>query len=257
MSWTTFLDTAPAADHAVQIYDDLSELSESLARFLGAGFRAAEPALVIATAEHWQTFAADLERHGWNRDELCERGLLTVHDAGQTLDAFMGDEAPDPERFEQSVGSAIDAVAARFPDTTIRAFGEMVDLLWVRGQEAAAISLEVLWNELARTRRFALLCGYHLDVFDIDVQTNALPRIIHTHTHPRPVANTSRLAASVDKALNEIVGPHQAGQIYLRVAEQVPRTELSRAQAVLAWLSSNDSVTAERVLARTRTHYAL
>jgi len=34
MSWTTFLETAPAADHAVQVYDDLAELAHSVGRYL-------------------------------------------------------------------------------------------------------------------------------------------------------------------------------------------------------------------------------
>jgi hypothetical protein len=255
MSWTGFLDAAAAADHAVQIYDDLDELSDSVARFLDAGFRAGEPAVVIATGEHWQAFAATLGSRGWDPHELRARGLLTCYDAERMLEALMDAEAPASDRFERVVGGAVDEIAARFPDKTIRAFGDMVDVLWRSGRERAAVALEELWNGLARTRRFALLCGYRLDVFDIDVQISALPRIIHTHTHPRPVADTSRLAAAVDKALAEVVGPIGAGQIYIRVAEEVPRTELTRAQAVLMWLSSKDPPVAQQVLARARTHY--
>jgi hypothetical protein len=41
----------------------------------------------------------------------------------------------------------------------------MVDLLWRGGQAEAAIRLEVLWNELASTRTFSLLCGYAIGNF--------------------------------------------------------------------------------------------
>src|SRR5262245_18871387 len=77
MSWTMFLDAAPEAGHAVQIYDDVAELSNSVAHFLDAGFRAGEPALVIATAAHWKSFAAELEKRGWDLELLREQGLLT------------------------------------------------------------------------------------------------------------------------------------------------------------------------------------
>jgi len=40
MSWTTFLDQACPAEHAVQVYMDLDELAISVGRFLDAGFRA-------------------------------------------------------------------------------------------------------------------------------------------------------------------------------------------------------------------------
>ena len=255
MSWTTFLEAAPAADHAVQVYDDLNDLAGSVGSYLDAGFRRGEPAMVISTADHLQVFAAELEARGWHVDELEAEHLLICRDAQQTLDAFMHGDAPSAERFEDVVGGAIDDLAAHFPDKTIRAFGEMVDLLWKQGNEAGAIALEELWNELAESRRFALLCAYHLDIFDIDVQTSALPEIIRVHSHPRPAADTSRLAAAVDKALAETLGPLEAGQIYLQVAEQVPRTQLPRAQAVLMWLSQQQTPTAQQVLDRVRTHY--
>lgn len=256
MSWTTFLEAAPAADHAVQVYDDLADLAGSVGRYLDAGFRRGEPGMVIASADHRRVFVEALEARGWDIDRLEAERLLTCLDAQQTLDAFMDGDTPSGERFEHVVGGAIDRLATRFPDTSIRAFGEMVDLLWKQGNEAGAIALEELWNELAESRRFALLCGYPLDIFDIDVQRSALPEIIRVHTHPRPAADTSRLAAAVDRALAEVVGPFAAGQIYLQVAEQVPRSELPRAQAVLMWLSRRQTETAQQVLERVRTHYA-
>jgi len=255
MSWTAFLDAAPEAGHAVQIYDDVAELSDSVAHFLDAGFRGGEPALVIATEEHWTSFAADLKNRGWDLDRLQEQGLLTCRDANRMLDEVMDGPVPSPDRFEQVVGAAVDEVAAGFPGKTVRAFGEMVDLLWRRGREPAAVAVEELWSALARSRRFALLCAYALDVFELDVQTGALPEILQAHTHSRPVADTCRLSAAVDKALAEVVGTNRAGRIYLRVAEEVPRTELARAEAVLMWLSNEDAPVALEVLDRARTYY--
>lgn len=256
MSWTTFLESAPPAEHGVQMYVELDELAASIGRFLDAGFRAGEPALVIATNDHWDVFRAQLERRGSNVAELEEQGLLTRYDADRTLAAFMESEGPSAPRFEQVVGAAVDEVARRFPDRTVRAFGEMVDLLFQRGQQAAAIALEELWNGLLLTRRFALLCAYELDVFDLETESSALPEIIRTHTHPRPVDDPPRLAAAVHQTLSDVLGADEAARVYLRVAEEVPRTALPRAQAVLMWLSSHQPATAQRVLHRARTRYA-
>jgi MEDS: MEthanogen/methylotroph, DcmR Sensory domain len=256
MSWTTFLESALPADHAVQVYLDLEELAASVGRFLDAGFRAGEPALVIVTPSHWQAFRSELERRGHDVDELQTQGSLTSYDADETLATFMDAEGPSADRFETVVGGAVDEVAGRFPDKTIRAFGEMVDLLFQRGNETAAISLEELWNRLLERRRVALLCGYELDVFDLEAQTSALPEIVRTHTHPRPVADTGRLAAAVHETLTDVVGSDAAARIYLRVAEEVPRTTLPRAQAVLMWLSRHEPTTAERVLQGARARYA-
>jgi len=257
MSWTTFLDQACPAEHAVQVYMDLDELAISVGRFLDAGFRAGSPAVVIATSGHSEAFRAEIERRGWSFDELQAQGLLTCCDAEETLATFMeGGDMPSADRFEEVVGGVIDEVSRRYPDQTIRAFGEMVDVLFQRGQEPAAIALEELWNRLLESRRCALLCGYELDVFDLDTQTSALPEIVRAHTHPRPVADTARLAAAVHETLTAVLGSDMAARIYLRVAEEVPRTALPRAQAVLMWLSRNQPATARRVLEGARIRYA-
>jgi hypothetical protein len=256
MGWTSFIEHAAPADHAVQVYAGLDELAASVGRFLDAGFRAGEPGLVIACAGHRPAFEAELEQLGHPVGTLEEQGRLTWHDADETLAALMDGDMPAAERFEEVVGGAVDDVARRFPDTTIRAFGEMVDLLARRSLDAAAIALEELWNGLAENRRFALLCAYELDVFDLETQRSALPEIFRVHNHPRPVADTARLATAVDHALTEAVGADAAAKIYLRVAEERPRSGLPRAQVVLAWLSERDPATATRVLTAARTRYA-
>jgi len=185
---------------------------------------------------------------------LRDQGLLTLRDAEEVLAAIMDGDLPSPQRFEQVVGGLIDDVALRFPDRTTRAFGEMVDVLWRRGQEEAAIALEELWNELAATRSFSLLCGYHLDIFDIDVQAS-LPAIFGAHSQTRPVDEPSRLAAAVDRALGEVAGPVEAARIYLEVASHGRAGGMPRAQAVLSWLSFNETPLARRVLERVRSYY--
>lgn len=132
----------------------------------------------------------------------------------------------------------------------------MVDILWQRGEKYAALALEELWNELAQTRPFALLCGYRLDIFNIDVQTADLPDVFCTHAHVRPAADPSRLAAAVDRALTEVVGSRKAAHVYLEVAERVPRGHVPRAQAVLTFLSTTDTLLAKSVLERVRSLYA-
>jgi hypothetical protein len=255
VSWPAFIDSAPKTGHAVQVYEELDELSRSVVRYVDAGLRTGAPAIVIATRDHSERFKRDLKAREWDPGGLEKQGLLTYMDADEALAAIMDFELPSPERFADVVGRLVDEVAARFPDRTIRAFGEMVDLLWQRGREDAAIALEGLWNELQQRCRFALLCGYHLDIFDIRVQAEELPRVFHAHTHAQPVEDNSQLAAALDQALAEIVGSAEAARIYLDVAERVPRGSLPRAQAVLGWLSTSGNRNAARVLERTRIHY--
>jgi MEDS: MEthanogen/methylotroph, DcmR Sensory domain len=255
--WTSFIERAPAAEHAVQVYDDVSELARSVAAFLGAGFRTGEPAILIATRVHREPFARELSQRGWDPAQLERAGLLTCADAEEVLERFMDGELPSADRFEHVVGGLVDDVGARYPRRTIRAFGEMVDVLWRRGSQEAAIALEELWNDLAKTRRFALLCGYHLDIFEPHVQREAIPEVVRTHSHVRTVEHPSRLAAAVDQALAEVVGPVRAARIYLDLAEHVPPGSLPRSQALLGWLSNREPLLASQVLERARMHYQL
>jgi MEDS: MEthanogen/methylotroph, DcmR Sensory domain len=256
LSWSSFIHEAGSAEHGVQIYAEIDELAESVADFLVAGLTVGDPAIVIASGEHWPVFTRALVARGCDVATLEQESLINFRDAAETLEALLAGGLPSRERFEAIVGGLVDEVAARFPGRTIRAFGEMVDLLWRRRDDRAALALEALWNELQQTRDFALLCGYQIDIFDREAQRRPLSEVFHAHTHNLPAADSARLAAAVDQALTEIVGPLGTARIYLDVAENVPRTSLPRAQAILSWLSTAEAPAASRILERARTHYS-
>jgi MEDS: MEthanogen/methylotroph, DcmR Sensory domain len=255
--WIDFLRGAPAGGHGVQIYRDESELADSVASYLAAGFEAGDPALVVACPEHWALFAAALAGRDCDIVELREQGLLTVRDADTSLAAFMSGGRPSPIRFEEVIGGVLDSISERYPGRRIRAFGEMVDLLCLRGEREAALALEDLWNRLARKRHFSLLCGYRLDVFDRASQATTLAGVCRSHTHVQPAFDSTRLAVAVDRALGDVLGVGEAGKVYLLVAEEARRGRISVAQLVLMWVSANMPITADRILASARAHYDL
>lgn len=256
MTWSGFINAPAASEHGVQLYGELAELVDSVARFLDAGWRSGEPAVVIATGAHWTRFRSALEDHGWDTDALCEQHLLTLLDADEAAAELLDGELPSPARFAELVAGTIDRAAARFPGRTLRAFGEIVDVLYRDGRREAALALEELWNHLAETRAFALLCAYEVDIFDAELQAGLVGDVICRHTHARPAADSARLAAAVDAALGDVVGPERAGRIYLEVADAVPHGSVPRAQSVLTWLATHEARLAEKILARARVHYA-
>ena len=254
-SWIEFLRGAPAGDHGVQIYRHEGELADSVTSFLTTGFEAGDPALVVASPEHWTLFADALATRNCDVVELQAQGLLTVADAEATLTAFMSGGRPSPVRFEEVVGGVLDSISQRHPDRRVRVFGEMVDLLCLRGEGMAALDLEDLWNRLAEKRDFSLLCGYQLDVFDRASQATTLPGICRSHTHVKPAFDSTRLTVAVDRALGEVLGNAEAGKVYLLVAEEARRERISVAQLALMWVSANMPVTADRILASAHVHY--
>jgi hypothetical protein len=103
----------PAAEHAVQVYDDVYELARSVAAFLAAGFRAGDPAIVIATAGHWEVFAGELRQRGCEPAALERKGLLTRADAEHLLGEFMDGGLPSAEKFEREPSKSRRALPPR------------------------------------------------------------------------------------------------------------------------------------------------
>lgn len=253
--WHDFLRGAAPSGHAVQIYGDVDDLAESVAAYLAAGFEAGDPALVIATPEHVVRYSERLAGAGWDAAQMEHGGMLVVADAEETLDALMDRDAPSAEGFEQVVGVLLDRVQERVPGGHVRAFGEMVNILCERGQPDAAVRLEELWNAMARRRRFSLLCGYQLSLFDRRSQVDTLPHICRAHSHVLPAVDSERLERAVDRALEEVLGAQAAGKVYVVVRSEAPVSSVPMPQLILMWVSVNMPLLAERILASARTHY--
>ena len=255
-NWAGFLAGQDPCAHAVQIYADLDELADSVASYLASGFDAGEPAVVVASADHAGRFLEKLAAHGWDEGRIKGEAYLRIEDAKETLAAIMqGGRSPSCAAFEQILGGLLDEAELRAPGREVRAFGEMVDLLSERGETRAAAELEELWNDLGRRRRFSLLCGYHLDVFDRASQVGTLPDVCRAHSHVLAASDSARLARSVDLALEEVLGPAEAGKVYAIVGEQIRRGRVPSPQLVLMWVSANMPALADRILASARTRY--
>jgi MEDS: MEthanogen/methylotroph, DcmR Sensory domain len=254
-SWGDFLKGAGARSHGVQVYGDAAELAESVAAYLAAGFERDQPGILVATPEHLDLFADRLGSRGWPLDDAQRTGLLVVADAEETLPSILDSDRPDRERFERVVGDLFDRVQRDRPERPARVFGEMVDVLSRSGRSGAADELERLWNELALKRRFSLLCGYRVDVFDPRAQTETLPHICREHSHVMPAQNYPRFARAVDNALREVLGPNQAATVYVLVSREPDHDQVPLAQSILMWVSQNLPLQSGEILASARTHY--
>ena len=254
-SWCDFLKGAGAASHGVQVYEEAADLADSVAGFLAAGFERDQPGVIVATPEHMSLFAEQLGARGWEFERAESAGLLVTADAEETLAAVVGRNGIDRERLERSVGEIFDRVQGGTDIRPVRVFGEMVDLLCRDGRSGTADELERLWNVLAKTRRFSLLCGYRLDIFDLQTQSEAMPDICREHSHVLPARNYPRFARAVDSALREVLGPNHAATVYVLVSREVGHDQIPLAQSILMWVSDNLPKQSAQILASARTHY--
>ena len=251
--WAEFLHGS-TVEHGVQIYDDPSELARTVSAFLAAGLDGGQPGVVVATREQWTSFCEGLDARGWDASATRAQGLLVAADADETLAAITDGDRPSAERFRQVIGDLLDRVGGA-TEREPRVFGSMVDLLCRAGDLDGAIALEELWNDFARHRRFSLLCGYRLDVFDVHAQSGALPHVCGLHSHVLPASNYARLARAVDRALGDVLGSAGAGNVYRSVARERDDLRVPMAQLIMMWLSTNMPGVAERVLESAREHY--
>ena len=93
-----------------------------------------------------------------------EQGLYLSFDVHETLSTFMANDLPDPARFLKVFGRLLSSTArmAKAEHARIAACGEIGPTLWAQGNADAAIQVEHLTDELARTCNVDILCGYVL-----------------------------------------------------------------------------------------------
>jgi PAS domain S-box-containing protein len=172
--------------HVVQFYDNETFLLDAIGRFIGPALGAGEACLIIATAPHQAQIAEQLAARGFDLSALSERGRYVTLDAAETLSRFMVDGWPDEKRFVEVVGATVTQAVAAGQVPHVHAFGEMVALLCAEGRPEAAIRLEALWNDLAKTLSFSLLCAYPLGAFRGKAHGATLLRICGAHSRAFP-----------------------------------------------------------------------
>jgi len=255
-AWDLVVAEAAPSDHIVQLYQDQDFLNRAVCRFAGAALANGEGIILVPTLMHWNAIRARLEAEGVDVEVARERGQLTVVDADEFLPRFMGNEMPDSPLF---LGLAADVIGqaragGRYP--RVRWWGEMVNVLWERGDAAASMDLEDLFDQLAKRHDIAVFCSFLMDNFNGDVHVRMLPRLGTNHSHLIPVEDYARLERAVADALRETVGVDEARVLESRLLAGYRQPfDMPRAQALLLALRQVLPAVADPVLQRSRELY--
>jgi hypothetical protein len=154
----SFWNDPNPCDHTVQIYDSDDELLDALEAFVVTGLGRDESVIVIATSEHRGELQRRLVRRGIDVWAAMSINRYLALDAEATLSLFMRGGWPDDQLFVSSIGHLI--ARGRAEGRAVRAFGEMVAVLWARNEVGATLRLEALWHRLCREWGFPLFCAY-------------------------------------------------------------------------------------------------
>ena len=162
----------------------------------------------------------------------------------------MADGAPQWKPCHEAVGGIIANMRLQYP--AVRAYGEMVDILWQAGSRDAAIRLEEFWNDLARLQTFSLFCAYFMDPLDSGAYGGPLECVCKVHTHLIPARDYRLFDESITRASRKVLEEPLSRMMFHLAQEQRPGTRMPDGQAVLLWLQRNMPRTAEKVLKEVR-----
>jgi MEDS: MEthanogen/methylotroph, DcmR Sensory domain len=171
---------AIASEHVVQFFDSDESRVECVTRFLAEGYRAGEPAIVVAKPANWRRVFEQLQVQDIPVARAIDEGMIVVKDANETLRQISRNGSLDTTAFEAVVAMPVAKLALR--GGRVRAYGEMVDMLAQRGELADAIKLETLWNALGERTPFCLMCGYAAAHFVATATHRALREICAAHS---------------------------------------------------------------------------
>jgi CheY-like chemotaxis protein len=146
--------------HIVEFFRDPAQLIDNVGGFLAEGLAAGDGAVTVLIPTRRIALEHNLMRRGFDLMRLREEGRLLIADAAQTLELMMRDGQPHPILFTRAITPLVDEVSAASATGRVRAYGEMVDLLWQRGDESQALQLEDCWNRLLDGKPISLYCSY-------------------------------------------------------------------------------------------------
>jgi anti-sigma regulatory factor (Ser/Thr protein kinase) len=142
-------------EHLVAAYDEPGALAACVASFVAESLENGVPVVTISRPTHRRAVDDVLAGMGVDPVGANRSGALITLDADETMSEFMVEGRPDPARFAAVVASMVPTDGG-----PVGAFGEMVALLWERGEVAAALELETLWNTAIVAHPLRLLCAY-------------------------------------------------------------------------------------------------
>lgn len=176
------IGAAGPMEHAVCLYDTDDAFTREVCSFLAAGHEAFEPTVAVLVPGRIARVRAELTRRGIDPSS-SEIELL---DAESTLQSILTDGSVDPAKFQELTSALI----ARHPTQRMRCCGEMVTMLWDRGDVLGALLLEDLWNRAAQGTKLTILCGYPTAIA-AHASHHLAVDVLHSELYTTTVASSS------------------------------------------------------------------
>ncbi len=197
--------------------------------------------------------ALKINEFGIDARQAQQEGRLRFLEAEPTLEQFMVDGQPYWGRFEQTISSAISEIRTVVGHGGLRAYGEMVGVLWTKGQFSAAIRLEQFWNKLLSRSSASLFCGYPIDIFAPGFDSGAVDAVLRAHTHVVPAWSNRNAEDAIQEAMRRILGPlAEETEAPMEAGPPGRGSATLNLEARVRWIRQNLPDRADEVLAQAR-----
>lgn len=154
-------ESAPTWDHHVHFYTGATDLLKWLATLIGDSLRKGDTAVVIARAERLAPLRAAIDASAIGPTAAREAdGQLILLDCEAMIERISTNGSVDPQRFADLVPPMLADASRASQSGHVTLYGEMVDVLWQRGDSKNALRLEALWNEHGASQPLTVFCGY-------------------------------------------------------------------------------------------------
>jgi signal transduction histidine kinase len=234
------------SDHFVQFYETDPFLLDSLKGYISTGLGAGDACIVVATRAHREALEERLNACELNMAAAVASGQYVSLDAAETLSKFMVDGQPDEARFREVVGDILTRAACE-GTRRVRAFGEMVALLWAESRRDAAIRLEEFWNNLQKTHAFSLFCAYEMSCFGGEEMVEPFGHVCAGHSSVIPAESYNDLA-NPDERLRAIIKlQQQARSLQAEIAERKEVEERLRLSLISEQMARAEAESANRL----------
>jgi CheY-like chemotaxis protein len=177
-------NTEIAHRHEVRFYSDDEYFLDSFTQFISAALKAEKAVIVVASERHRDSLLLRLQAHGLDMGAAIEQGRYISLDAAETVSTFMVNDLLDPAKFLKVIRNLIAEAAkvVKGEPARVAACGECAPFLWAQGKAEAAILLEHLWDEIAKSDGLDVLCGYPLASFQGGVGSRVFEKICAEHS---------------------------------------------------------------------------
>ena len=156
-------------------------LVAAFSRFVGGALDRGNAVIVLLTDAHERSLKRTLQASQVDLALAIRQQRYVSVSINELLAKVMVNRCPDPTRFLNAAEELLNEVARQAGQhAEVVACGECSPTVWADGNVEAAIQLEQLWDDIAKSRQMDILCVYPLAARDESVPT--VRRLCAEHT---------------------------------------------------------------------------